>query len=81
EKDTIKEISKQKNIVIATGGGVVADKDNTENLKRNGFFVWLKGDADVLRERMEKDDISGKRRPTLTGEVSTTKSPALPWMR
>ena len=68
EKNTIKEVSKRDNLVIATGGGVVTDEDNVKNLKRNGLVVWLKGDIDVLKERMEKDRISGKIRPSLTGD-------------
>jgi shikimate kinase len=43
------------------------DKNNVQNLNRNGFIVWLKGDAEVLKERMEKEQRSGKIRPSLTG--------------
>ena len=68
EKRCIKEVSKRDNLVIATGGGVVLDDDNVKNPKRDGFLVWLKGDADVLKERMDKDQRSGKIRPSLTGE-------------
>ena len=67
EKDLIKEISESDNLVIATGGGVVMDKENVKNLKRNGIVVWLKGDAEVIKERMSKDEKSGKLRPSLTG--------------
>jgi shikimate kinase len=67
EKDMIKEISENDNLVIATGGGVVMDQENVKNLKSNGFVVWLKGDAEVIKERMSKDQNSGKLRPSLTG--------------
>jgi shikimate kinase len=67
ERRTIEEVSKRDNVAIATGGGVVMDKNNVQNLNRNGFIVWLRGDAEVLKERMEKEERSGKIRPSLTG--------------
>ena len=67
EKGLIEEVSERDNLVIAAGGGVVMDGDNVNNLKRNGLVVWLKGDARVIKERMDKDQKSGKRRPSLTG--------------
>ena len=67
EKELIEEVSERDNLVIATGGGVVMDGDNVKNLKRNGLMVWLKGDAQVIKERMDKDQKSGKLRPSLTG--------------
>jgi len=68
EKRIIKEVSHNDHQVIATGGGVVMDDDNVKNLKRNGFVIWLKGDADVLKERMIEDQRSGNTRPSLTGD-------------
>ena len=67
EKETIEQVSGRDHLVIATGGGVVLDRDNMKNLKRNGFIVWLKGDAVVLRERMNREEMSGNIRPSLTG--------------
>lgn len=68
EKVVVEEVSSKNNLVIATGGGIVMKEDNMENLKEKGFIVWLKGDADILSERMEKDHGKGIRRPSLTGE-------------
>ncbi|MBW2206369.1 MAG: shikimate kinase [Deltaproteobacteria bacterium] len=67
EKGLIEEISHRDNLVVATGGGVVMDEDNVKNLKRKGLLIWLKGDAEVLKERMIKDQRSEKIRPSLTG--------------
>jgi shikimate kinase len=71
ERSVIKEISMSDALVIATGGGVVMDEENVENLRRNGWVVWLEGSAEVLRARMAKDQESGKARPALTGRTST----------
>ena len=67
ERRLAEEVSSKDNLVIATGGGVVMDGDNVKNLKRNGWVVWLKGEAEVIKERMGKDQKSGKLRPSLTG--------------
>jgi len=67
ERRLIKEVSKKDNLVIATGGGVVMVEENVKNLKKNGFLVWLNGKAKVFKERMEREQKSGKIRPSLTG--------------
>ncbi len=67
EKTVIKKIAKKDNLVIATGGGIVMDKENVSNLKRNGWIVWLKANAATIKDRMRKEQRSGKLRPSLTG--------------
>ena len=39
ERKTIAEVSEKDNVAIATGGGVVMDRNNVHNLNRNGFIV------------------------------------------
>ncbi len=70
EKSLIEKVSRRNNLIIATGGGVVMDEDNLKNLKKNAWIVWLNGESEVLRERMDKEQRSGKIRPSLTGEDS-----------
>jgi shikimate kinase len=70
EKRLVKEVSKRDNLVIATGGGVVMDKENVINLKHNAWVVWLNGKAEVLRDRMAEEHKSGRIRPSLTGADS-----------
>jgi shikimate kinase len=67
EKAVVQDLSIKDNLVIATGGGVVMDEENVKNLKKNAWIVWLNGSPDVLKERMDKDERSGKSRPSLTG--------------
>jgi shikimate kinase len=67
EKRLVEEVSERDNLIIATGGGVVVDEGNVKNLRKNGWIVWLNGKAEVLKERMDKEQRSGKIRPSLTG--------------
>lgn len=67
EKTLTKKLSEGDAMVIASGGGVVLDEENTCNLKRNGRVVWLKADAERLRERMKRDRAAGFERPALSG--------------
>ena len=67
EKRLVEEVSRRNNLVIATGGGIVMDGENVKNLKQNGWVVWLKGEPEVLKERMAKEQGSGRVRPSLTG--------------
>lgn len=68
EKSVIEEISKGDHLVIAPGGGAVLDPDNVKALKRNGFVIWLKADLQTLLKRIQRDQGSSTRRPTLTGK-------------
>ena len=67
EKRLVEEASRGDNLIIATGGGVVMDKENVKNLKENGWIVWLKGESEALKARMDNEQKSGKIRPSLTG--------------
>jgi shikimate kinase len=83
EKQVVKGVSKGDNQIIATGGGVVLDEVNVNHLVPNALVVWLDGKAEVLRQRMEKEQESGKHRLSLTGrdplkeisEVLTAREP------
>jgi shikimate kinase len=83
EKQAVKFVSERDNQIIATGGGVVLEAVNVNRLASNALVVWLDGKAEVLRERMERAEQSGQRRPSLTGrdpsqeitEVQTVREP------
>lgn len=41
ESEVVEEASKAKGAVIATGGGVVLNPSNIDNLKKDGFIIFL----------------------------------------
>ncbi|MFQ5887516.1 MAG: shikimate kinase [Candidatus Hydrothermarchaeales archaeon] len=53
EKEAVKKVSKLKDHVIITGGGVVLKKENTENLRKNGVIVYLHATPQVLYVRVK----------------------------
>lgn len=83
ERDLVERISGKDNQVIATGGGVVVNRENVKALKRDGWVVWLDAEPNVLKERMDKEQKSGMIRPSLTGvdplaeieEIMNTRRP------
>jgi len=68
EKAVIRELAKEKNLVLALGGGAVLDKENVEYLKKNGFFVWLKANSKTILQRLKQDKKTTFQRPSLTGK-------------
>ena len=64
ESVVIKELSLQKNIVIATGGGAVLNPDNASALRNGGTVFFLDVTPETVIERL-KDDTS---RPLLQRE-------------
>jgi shikimate kinase len=66
EQAAIEELTRMKNIVLATGGGAVLRQANRKHLSERGTAFYLYTDLKVLLERTRKD----KNRPLLHGEES-----------
>ncbi len=56
EKKTLNEIKNIKNAVIATGGGVVKDKENQRTLSKMGKVVYLYTNLNAVKKRLKKDE-------------------------
>lgn len=54
EKDAVKKVSTQKNLVIATGGGTVKDQENINLLKSSGVMVCLTTKPEEIFFRTER---------------------------
>ena len=55
------ELSQLKNIVLATGGGIVLPEENRRMLRSRGYVVYLSTSIEQLLRRTNKD----KNRPLL----------------
>lgn len=51
ETEMIKKISKNKNIVISTGGGAVLKQENTDALRENGVIICLTATPETILKR------------------------------
>ena len=61
EQKVLDELSQLKNIVFATGGGIVLPEENRRMLRSRGYVVYLSTSIEQLLRRTNKD----KNRPLL----------------
>lgn len=65
EMETVKEIGKRfQNTVISTGGGIILNKVNIENLRKDSLIIYLNVDRKILYKRLK----NSKNRPLLDRE-------------
>ena len=69
ERDKLKELSKLKNLVVATGGGMGANEENINLMKRSGLVVWLKIDFETFLKRVGNDT----KRPLIKEDIEKLK--------
>ncbi len=53
ESEIVKEAAKGDNMVISTGGGVVLDRANIDELRKTGVIFNLAPDFSVIKDRLE----------------------------
>lgn len=61
ESQVLEEVSKQCDMVVATGGGAILDPQNREILSRHGVVIYLKASVQELHRRTIRD----RNRPLL----------------
>jgi shikimate kinase len=54
ERLLAEKLGKRRNLVIATGGGVVLDPENIQALKQNGLVVCLQAKPEDILERVNR---------------------------
>lgn len=72
ESEVAKKLSKQDNIIIDTGGGVIERSENIDALRLNSYIIWLKASVETIVLRIQ----GGTDRPSLTDGVSFTEEVA-----
>lgn len=56
ESKFVQKVSQYTNVVIATGGGVVLNRDNINNLKKNGIIIRLKANIETILRNTSKNN-------------------------
>ena len=67
ESELLTALSRRKNLVLATGGGIVLRADNRKMLKDGFLVVWLKASPETIHSRLVLDPKTSSNRPPLTG--------------
>jgi len=65
ERDTLKEIIRQENIVVATGGGAPCHHKNMDVMNSSGLTIYLRLTPEAIRERLMR---SKTERPLVKGK-------------
>lgn len=60
ETEIIRESGKRNNIILATGGGCVTQRDNLNLLRQNGTVIWIKRDLSLLETKGRPLSENGK---------------------
>ena len=68
EKELVARYRHVEGQILATGGGVVLDRDNVTALQANGLIIWLTADPAVIQARLAQDQPRDANRPSLTGK-------------
>ena len=55
ETNIVKELSKQDDLVISTGGGLVLKKENNALMQEKGKIIFLRASIDTLSKRLRVD--------------------------
>lgn len=74
EANMIRELTQERGIVMATGGGAVLAEENRQLLRNNGFVIYLQASVEHLVNRTRND----RQRPLLqSGDSFKTLSELL----
>ncbi len=63
EREAIAGLAGRTGLVVATGGGVMADPENVKRLRTLGPLVWLRASPETILDRVS----GGSDRPLLAG--------------
>lgn len=65
EAQFIEQVSEYDNVIIDTGGGAVENPSNIDNLKKNGYIIYVQASLKDIKQRIINDPDRPKLNPTL----------------
>jgi shikimate kinase len=66
ESELLRQLARERGLVVATGGGVILSVTNRSLLKDHFFVIWLKASPETTYSRMIDDPNTGTNRPAFT---------------
>lgn len=85
EAALLDELCRQRQTVVATGGGVILCEVNRQKLREAGPVIWLTADAETIWQRLQACTTTAERRPNLTvgglAEIQELLRVREPWYR
>ena len=67
ERQLLVRLAGVRRAVIATGGGAIMHRTEWRELRAHSRVIWLRADAETIRQRMAQDCGTVTQRPSLTG--------------
>jgi shikimate kinase len=55
EKKLLNKLSKEKDLIVGTGGGIIIDQDNVDIMKSTGTRILLTASPQTIFKRLESD--------------------------
>lgn len=68
ESKVIEELSNKDDIIIDTGGGAIENQFNIDNLRKNGYIIFVSASLKDIKKRILSDPDRPKLNPTLDAE-------------
>lgn len=65
ETEVLRQLSKKKNRIVSTGGGIILREENIELMRQSGTVIWLKRSPDLIVENPRM-----RQRPLLAKDVN-----------
>jgi shikimate kinase len=73
ERVALRQLCLHCDTVVATGGGVVLNSENVDDMRRTGRVVWLRAEIETIAARMQADAQRASQRPSLTGQSAVAE--------
>jgi shikimate kinase len=68
ESAVVADLSQRDQHIIALGGGAILREQNRQAIRGRGKTVWLQASPEALLARIQGDQSTAERRPSLTGQ-------------
>lgn len=68
ETAVLRDVSRHRGLIVATGGGIVLAEANIACMRASGTVLWLQAEPRTIAERLQRDPASFAQRPRLSAD-------------